>query len=177
MTTNTISPVAVAVEPLRAAAVERAKIEGRRIAGAYLAKFAADPKLAQYPRGTGSMGKLEYNLVMSTYRIIQSLTTALKDAYRQEDRTVVADPAKVEIFVNDCGERAEKEYTAFVAKLEIKVGTCDAAELTGDHVWGYSFLRVTKGSDVTVWKTQQIVNVSVLGKCFNQWPTRKVKNA
>jgi hypothetical protein len=34
---------------------------------------------------------------------------------------------------------------------------------------------VTKGGTVERWKTQQIVNVSRLGKLFNQWPTRQLQ--
>jgi hypothetical protein len=68
------------------------------------------------------------------------------------------------------------QYTAFIQKLEGKVGAHTAAALDGSHVWGFSILTVTK-ADGTVekWKTEQIINVSVLGKVFNQWPSRKVK--
>jgi hypothetical protein len=32
----------------------------------------------------------------------------------------------------------------------------------------------TQEGEDQVWRTQMIVNVSVLGKLFNQWPTRQV---
>ena len=62
----------------------------------------------------------------------------------------------------------------YVAKLTEKVGACDAAAVTGE-LWQESLLVVRKGETVERWKTQQILNFSVYGKAFNQWPTRKVK--
>ena len=43
-------------------------------------------------------------------------------------------------------------------------------------MWGYSVLTVTKeDGSVERWKTQQIMNISVLGLLFAQWPSRKMK--
>jgi hypothetical protein len=70
------------------------------------------------------------------------------------------------------------DFDAYAAKLAGKIGLpITSAELTG-QLWNYSFLQVEveeggeKGSQV--WKTQMILNVSYLGKLFNQWPTRLV---
>lgn len=71
---------------------------------------------------------------------------------------------------------AAARYDAFVRKLAGKIGEVQDATLTGNHVWSHSLLTVTPpdGSQET-WKTQQIVNVSKLGKPFNQWPSRKLE--
>ncbi|MNE44768.1 hypothetical protein D3C80_1390130 [compost metagenome] len=91
------------------------------------------------------------------------------------------DPARMSpngcaLFVKQAQENASAQYDAFIAKLEAKIGEVTAAILSGEHVWGHSILTVTKADGTTEkWKTQMIVNVSVLGNLFNQWPTRKVK--
>lgn len=38
-------------------------------------------------------------------------------------------------------------------------------------VWGWSFVDVTTAAGSQCWKTKMIVNFSVYGKPFNQWPT------
>ena len=71
-------------------------------------------------------------------------------------------------------EEASLAFDAYIAKLTAKVGECAAAEMNG-HLWDYSILTITRAdASVERWKTQCIVNVSVLGKLFNQWPTRKM---
>ena len=82
---------------------------------------------------------------------------------------------KEERFVQSAMEMAAAQYDAFVDQAGGKIGKCDAASLAGSHVWGHSILTVAKGETVERWKTQQIVNQSVLGTVFNQWPTRKLK--
>jgi hypothetical protein len=85
---------------------------------------------------------------------------------------------KGEKFVQEARENAAFQYEAYVAKLNKKIGPAKSASLTGNHVWGYSFLTVvTESGETQIWKTQMIVNVSKLGKLFNQFPTRKVKAA
>jgi hypothetical protein len=41
----------------------------------------------------------------------------------------------------------------------------------GSNVWGWSFVNVTTAAGSQSWKTKMIVNFSVYGKAFNQWPT------
>lgn len=69
---------------------------------------------------------------------------------------------------------AGKSFDSYVAKLEAKIGEHDSAELVGD-LWQYSTVKVTKGSQTEIWTTQIILNVSSLGKLFNQWPTRRIR--
>jgi len=84
------------------------------------------------------------------------------------------DAARRDRFLADIREQAAQSFDAYVAKLEGKVGEHVAAEYTG-NLWSMSTIVVTKaGGDVERWNTQQILNVSVLGKLFNQWPTRRV---
>ena len=88
---------------------------------------------------------------------------------------VKMDREEIARFIKNSKEEAAAQYDAFVAKLIRKIGVVETAELTGNHVWSYSYLNVTKADGTKEsWKTQMIVNVSKLGKLFNQWPTRKV---
>jgi hypothetical protein len=68
------------------------------------------------------------------------------------------------------------DFDGYVNKLSTKIGEgVVSAEITG-RLWDYSTLTVTKNDgSVERWRTQQIINVSCLGKLFNQWPTRRSK--
>lgn len=69
---------------------------------------------------------------------------------------------------------AEFEFDSYIVKLTLKItregGTeVVAAEVTGD-VWN-GVIRVETDINLQVWSTQCIVNTSVLGNAYNQWPT------
>jgi hypothetical protein len=70
---------------------------------------------------------------------------------------------------------AGASFDAYVAKLTAKVGEGVISASVVGHLWDYSILTVEKTSGIEQWRTQQILNVSCLGKVFNQWPTRKMK--
>lgn len=84
------------------------------------------------------------------------------------------------------GARAAVDGYAF--KLTAKVAATfsdrgekiEQATYTGSRdPWGFSFVTVTivDGHGVMTtqtWRTRMIINVSCLGKLFNQWPTRRV---
>jgi len=166
MTNTKPSAIASAVEPLRANAVEHARKEASDLADRTLARYAADRTIIDYKM---NMTRHERALRDNLLARIRSLTTVVSNEFTRNEEKVAA-------FIDDAGERASLQYTGFIQKLEAKVGDHTAAVLTGNHVWGYSVLHVTKADGTTEnWKTQQIFNVSVLGKLFHQWPSRKVK--
>lgn len=80
-------------------------------------------------------------------------------------------------FIENNERDAALQYDSFICKMVAKIGEgAVEAEIKGTHIWGYSFLTVVMADDSKeVWKTQQIVNVSKLGRLFNQWPSRKMK--
>jgi hypothetical protein len=171
-------PVALAVEPFRAEAIERTKqfaaetVEKVRneleAAGNDLNKCAPFPSSKMYG--------YQYHTANAKYRLFHSVCKS-REACSRPNQPNLADvsPERVERFIQDAAERAAIDYDAFIVKLCGKIGRCDSAEINGSHVWGYSLLTVAKGETIEVWKTQQIVNTSKLGKVFNQWPSRKVK--
>lgn len=174
---NEQSPVAAAVEPFRAAAVARAMEQARKIASTVLTRYAEHPENFKVPTLTFT-NKREHAIASSNRATLYALTVSADpiDALTiQRTGKRVRSEAGIERFVLEAGKDAGVQYTAFVLKLEHKVGKCDAAILEGDHVWGHSTLTVTKGEQRETWITHQIINVSKLGKVFNQWPSRKVK--
>lgn len=177
--------IEAAVLPLKTDAVERAEKEARH----YIARVADilaqhDWDLnaaAPYPsyHQTKTMTRLEIEVAKGRHNSFSMLTT-YADGHRyhgmpNRPNYRKMDEAACERFVQNSKAEAAAQYDLFVAKLVKKIGACDSATLEGNHVWGHSILTVTKGETVERWKTQQIVNTSVLGKLFNQWPTRKVK--
>ena len=169
--------VELAVEPLRAAAVARAEQTAKNFVNANLQRLADvgwDVDLiAPYPKAHNP----NYKRCVSYRNFMISITTYTKPTLRPGEpqlrkQSLIAEQR----YVDSCKAAADAQYSAFIAKLNKKIGTCDSADLTGDHVWGYSLLTVTKAGVTEIWKTQQIVNVSVLHKVFNQWPSRKVKS-
>lgn len=171
------NPIEAAVAPLKADALSRANMNAREMVAKYAAALA-EMGGARYPYPSSRGHNREsYARALAQYNVMNSLTTPLKASHRVGEPVLCEiDPTKVERFVQNAMDAAGLAYDAFVAKLVSKVGEVESAELTGNHVWGYSVLKVAKaGGVVESWKTQQIVNVSKLGLLFNQWPTRKMK--
>ena len=71
---------------------------------------------------------------------------------------------------------ANEEFNGYLAKLALKTveKIISVDSLTGS-LWNGSLLSVVVESQATVvWETKCILNISSLGKVFNQWPTRRV---
>lgn len=178
------TPIAKAVEPLKVDAITRAEKDAREYILKLTAILAKNENnltaVAPYPDSL-HMGREQYQTMARRRNLFESFTNKRdKISYHArragEAEFVDVCPVRVERFVENAKIAAAAHYEAFVGKLVGKVGAHTAATLEGNHVWGYSFLTVTLPSGETqVWKTQQIVNCSVYGLLFNQWPSRKMK--
>jgi hypothetical protein len=71
-------------------------------------------------------------------------------------------------------EQAAKEFDSYVRKLAGKIGGLVINASVSGSLWEHSLLTVETPEGRQVWKTQCIMNCSVLGKLFHQWPTRRV---
>lgn len=165
-------PITVCLEPLKTEAVARAEKEAIAfIERVKVAVAAAGYDLRVYaPNAAHDIGMYLKRLTA------ERLTEWTQSTYRHNEPMLVRFvPEKIAKFVKDAKEDAAVAYDLFVMKMVTKCGTVDAAEIEGNHVWGYSILTVTKGDAVERWKTQQIVNVSKHGLLFNQWPSRKIR--
>jgi hypothetical protein len=174
-----LNPIETAVAPLKADAIARAEQEvATLVANVTRALEAANwdrAVAAPYPNARQS--RASYQQAMTKVRLFASLTRslAISRMMHEPDYCRIV-PELVEHFTEQARRDAAFQYEAFVAKLVKKIGDVADASLHGNHVWSYSILTVTLADDSRqTWKTQQIVNVSKLGKLFNQWPTRKLK--
>ncbi len=183
--TNTVYQV---VEPLKADAVVKAEEQANIIAERVYTKLKAcdwDINTAfPYPtyqdirnrsRGEIEIAKSQHNLAISlTERDVIKSPSA---SHRLGEPSYRARCAKGLGFFVECAKRdAAAQYELFALKLANKIGEHTDAKLDGNHVWSESILTVTKPDGTEErWKTKTIINVSKLGKLFNQWPSRKVK--
>ncbi len=174
------NPIAAAVLPLRDEAMTRAEQYAREIVASVREQLKAAGNdlnvAAPYPHSR--MSRNEYMAKMHKYQLFSTLTKWREGSHRHHEPCFVdVDSNYVARFVKEAREDAAAQYDLFIMKLIAKIGDVETASLNGNHVWSYSFLTVSKArSVIEIWKTQQIMNVSKLGKVFAQWPTRKVKN-
>lgn len=171
-----LEPVGRAVFPLKLEAVQAANDWAQKRVAAMTAKLEENGwdlgRTAPSPR----FDDADYRWKQMTRSEYHHITRSVHDVRRHGEPEIVRiDAEGVARFVADAERDAADMYDAFACKLVAKVGPCDDAQLSGSHVWSHSILTVRKGSTVERWKTQQITNVSVLGKYFPQWPTRIVK--
>lgn len=178
------NPIETAVAPLKNDAMDAAEKFGREV----IAKVEAELKTADfdihkaapYPNSWNT-GRREYMKQLSKHNLFSRLT-AYDESRNSGPRTrnapefVTMSAEGIAKFIKMVREDAAAQYESFVAKLKMKIGATESAVLDGNHVWSYSILRVVKSDGVREsWKTKTIINVSKLGKVFNQYPTRKVK--
>lgn len=175
-----MEPVGKVVWPLKAAAVARAAVEAQKVVDRVREELEAAGwdrnAVAPYPSRM-AYGSFNYEIARSKYQLFSSLTREPKYTGSMNGPKIVEMCDEyVAKFIAGAERDAAEQYDAFTCKLVAKVGDVTEATLEGDHIWGFSLLTVTTvAGEKQVWKTQQIVNVSKLGKLFNQWPTRKMK--
>jgi|SRR5690606_18921858 len=181
MNTPAPSPIRVVVLPLLEQAQDRAeKFMRESIEGVRKALEEKGWDLEAYaPYPDSRMSRADYQLALHKRGFAQSVTKRPEGyacrRFGAPDPVVWA-PEKIQAQIQLARKIAAGQYENFIYKLEAKVGPHLTASLEGNHVWGESYLTVTKEGGVKeVWHTKQIINFSKLGKLFNQWPTRKLK--
>lgn len=178
---STFTVVAAAVEPLRAAAILRAQDYTRDRIAHYKQQLAANgwDVNAVAPRPHSRMSRSAYAQAGALRAFVTSIVDfVVAPPARTKDAPVIveASPEREEHMINRAGRDASEDFDVYVNKLADKAGdgVVDAA-ITGCSLWEGSLLTVVYADRTTaVWKTQQIINISVLGKMFNQWPTRRL---
>jgi hypothetical protein len=178
-----MNPIEACVLPLKtdamASAVEAAVDQIARVLAA-LEAAGWDLNVAA-PRGNSLRDRKEDYMRKNAKRnFFASVTKRVETHnYRIDAPSIVEKCVESECrYMAAVAENAAEQYDLFVAKLCKKVGPVVDASLTGSHVWGYSLLTVEKADGTAeTWQTQQIINQSIYGLLFNQWPTRKLKPA
>ena len=173
--TQSTQIILAAVEPLRADAIARAEQRARNWAARIEAELeAAGGDLnvyAPYPRSTDG----DYKQRLARRKAIEAIVTHKEVVSRRisDPEIVSINAARVERIVAFAREDASASFDAYAAKLAGKVGEIRSASICGASLWDGSLLTVeNEAGAIQRWHTQQIVNCSVLGKVFNQWPTR-----
>ena len=176
---DTLTSIATAVEPLRAAAISRAAEYASNVIKTVSERLAecAYALSVAYPRPSSKLGRAEYFKQKQDLTTASHLVTWRQCSYRVSEPCYAdVDPIKVKKYIEDAKRSASASYDLFIAKLESKIGAHTSATLSGSHVWGHSELTVAIPDGSTqVWRTQMIVNVSKNGLLFNQFPSRQVK--
>jgi hypothetical protein len=119
---------------------------------------------------------------MDVQRYYESFTDAVNPqsshfrSKLREPNIRVEDKKAIKSMLKETAQAAQLNYDKFIAKIVGKVGEpVVSAELKG-NIWTGCVLTVeTKEGETQVWDTKIIINISKLGKVFNQFPTRRKK--
>jgi hypothetical protein len=178
------NPIAAAIEPQKTECVDRAEK-----AFINYVENTIKPLLAEHgydinkaaPRPNGMRdSRASYVYKLNFRAQIQNITEASNKnefgcrPYGAPELVRISE-ARYARAIEQVRKDAGASFDAYVAKLTAKVGEGVVSASVVGHLWDYSILTVEKASGTEQWRTQQILNVSCLGKVFNQWPTRKMK--
>lgn len=160
------------------ARVEEARLSNLKHMRAQLAANAMDLDIvAPYPSSYGPNfhGRKAYRIAMSLRNHYQLSFVSTGATRSFKDPCIVVEKPDAEAKVRAAARvEANACFDAYLLKLEGKIAKpIRSAVLTG-RLWDGSTLTVTLDFEVQVWDTKCILNVSCLGKLFNQWPTRRV---
>lgn len=121
---------------------------------------------APYPNSIKD-SKEFYIAKKAKHNFVVSITTSDREYSRKfNDHDIrYLDEEKCNRFLEEVKKIAALDYEAYIMKLIRKIGECDEAEITGNHVWSFSILTVKKSDGTTEkWKTHRILNHSKFGK-------------
>lgn len=168
------------VEAVRSAREDAQKVIERVRKELEAAEWNIDT-VAPQPRSF-HMSREEYQRASAKRSLFSSLTERQdpRSYSREAEKMVKMSDEGIARFISNSEQDAALQYDAFICKMVSKVGDVKHATIDGEHVWGHSILTVVlRGGDtdgqVQRWKTQQIVNYSVYGRPYLQWPSRIVK--
>lgn len=173
MMTNTMRLIDTAVSGMREESVRRSQSAMLAKIEAFKAKGRYDyPKLENYKTWT-PQGRGDYKRAVADYHFAARLFKSTSgDSYMANEQVV-------EALLAEAKAAAEKEYEAYIYKLGVQKLTRPVKAvslLSRRDVWTESTLKVElEDGTVELWRTQMILNFSVLGTPYNQFPTRQVK--
>lgn len=179
-------PVGKALFPMKAEAVSHAAEAARKTVAEVRQELIANGwdinACAPYPSSRVNMREWERATARAKYQLFHSVAKSdpakgYQSSRENEPHYVIMNDEGISRYVEFAERGAAFQYDAFVIKLVTKIGEgATGATITGNHIWSYSVLTVTKSNGSTEnWKTKQIVNVSKFGRDFYQWPSRLMK--
>lgn len=129
---------------------------------------------APYPNGR--MGKSEYRQAEAKYRRVRRYFQGVKGCRGFHEPEIVVENPEAEVRLRQIAKQdADALVDSYLHKLAGKIGKEISSATTNGNIWDYATLVVTCcDGEVQTWRTNCILNQSVYGKLFNQWPTRRV---
>jgi len=139
-----------------------------------------------YPSSTKTPSRTAYIRAVADYNFCRSHFTALPNQrnWRNEPMIVALREDSAATIDKEAAEYAKAATVAFIHKLTGKMekhleahpefGKAFRCEHLG-NMWDGSTVIYHTQAGMVRWATQTIINVSVLGKLFNQFPTRLIK--
>lgn len=147
-----------------------------------LAELAEDGWDAEkrYGYPSSNMSRLNYCSQKRRYELCHQYTegTQVSRSFCDPDiRRPRADNAAR--IAKQADEMAHAALEGYCAKLARKIEATGVEVVSIKYVgglnpWGWTHVLVNGGEQI--WRTKMIINVSCLGKLFNQWPTRQVRS-
>jgi hypothetical protein len=128
---------------------------------------------APYP--SGNLGKSEYRLQLAKRNHATAYFKHV-DAYRtlRGPEIMVEKPDAEARLRTLAKQEADANVDSYLAKMAGKIAKEAASATTNGRIWESARLEVVcADGEKQVWHTQCILNQSVYGKLFNQWPTRR----
>jgi hypothetical protein len=171
--------IATAVEPIKQASIDAAVEATKEVVAKIKTKLEVanwDLNVA-FPSPAINVSRATYMELKAAHDYASSLVRGTQVSRRPSEPFIVTWCEEgVARAINNAAKDAAFQYEAYVAKLVKKVGKCDSANMGfNGGLWFDSDLVVIKGDAKEVWNTKCIINRSVHGKVFNQFPTRKRK--
>lgn len=130
---------------------------------------------APYPNG--GLSREAYRSAERKYYRVRASFNCVKGCRSHREPEIVVEKPEAEPKLRTAA-RAEADalVDGYLHKLAGKIGKEVVSASTNGNIWDSARLSVEcADGEKQVWDTQCILNCSVLGKLFNQWPTRRVK--
>lgn len=173
-------PVGRALHPMKSDAVKAAAADAQKIVDRVLSDLEAhgwDINAAAPRPDSFREGREAYQSKNRKRQLYSAVSKSLSQVYvRSGPQIVERDEEGIARFISNSERDAALQYDAFICKMVKKVGDVSDATIQGEHIWGHSVLTVVlPDGSIQRWMTQQIVNYSVYGRPYLQWPSRVVK--
>lgn len=171
-----------AIKPMKESAITLAENRMKAVIDKTLEGLQAtnwDRKLYAPLSKSFNISKTQYRQEREKYYFVQRITKSLKPCLspNEPDFCEISQEGIAKL-MKDAKEEAGFTFEKFTCKLSQKIGenVVSVKAYAKEELWTESLITVTdETGTVSTWKTKQIVNCSVYGKLFFQWPTRVVK--
>lgn len=135
-------------------------------------------KIAPFPHG--NMSREQYRKDEARFKYFRKITTTDETKPRslsmRDPDFVVLKPEVREEIKAQATRAANEDFDGYLGKLSAKIGAEIKTATLAGALWDGSILKVEISDGSTqYWSTRCIINQSVYGKLFNQWPTRLQK--